>query len=123
VFGEYHYTFDGQQIEGPGIANNCIFYSFKDGNKIHLQAGRWPRIAGTQYYFAFSGNDLAGNAMTLATVVTGGMQHDICSGPATDVPDVLLLFRVFKNGERASFVMQGGQVRLLFSCALMTISH
>jgi hypothetical protein len=92
-------TFGPYTAASAPSANNCIFYSYRDGKK-ELQAGRWPREAGTLYYFSFSGLSIVdGQPLSLAGAFNGGTLYDICSGqPGRQ--DISANCDIIKNGVR-----------------------
>jgi len=122
IFGPYK-RLDSRSdriVYGPS-ANNCVNYTYFQGSKIAMSAGRWPPDAGTQYWLSFSGTAMNGSPMSLEAVFAGGKQFDICVGGDGQLAN-RVSFQVYRNGTAMS-VKGAGRQWSVYSCADVSISR
>jgi len=122
IFGPYKKidSRSNREIYGAS-ANNCVNYTYFQGGKITMSAGRWPPDAGTQYWLSFSGTAMNGTPMSLESVFGGGRLFDICVGGGTQ-PDARASFVVRRNGAPLQ-VSGAGRLWTVYACVDVSISR
>lgn len=112
---------NGGFLIAGAVANNCLNYTYSDGTKVVLSAGRWPPGAGTFYGVTFSGTGMDGVPTMITGVFNGGYLYDICVGN-TRQPDISMRFKINKNGVPQR-QLSGGRLFDIEACVDCTISR
>lgn len=77
-------------------ARNCVNYTLT-GNSHQISATKWPNYPGTVCYFRFTGVE-GGVSWTLSAILSGGNNHDLCSGPTGEGLGTFFVMQVSTSG-------------------------